>query len=77
MMLKYLRRRLEDDKPSESIERTPQTQSNDLFVAMLFTVKGAAVGEINLNKNRENPLPLGRVRKAGSPTGCGFGTMIE
>ena len=32
---------------------------------------------IKLNKNRENPLPLGMGRKAGSPTGCGFGFMIE
>jgi hypothetical protein len=29
------------------------------------------------NKNRENPLPLGRVRKAGSPTGCGFAIITE
>jgi hypothetical protein len=44
---------------------------------VIFRVKIAPNVLLCSTKNRENPLSLGMGRKAGSPTGCGFGFILE
>jgi putative transposase len=61
--------------------KATMTGSNNLVVDRFFPSSQTchSCGTIHAMKlnNPENPLPLGRVRKAGGPTGCGFGSMIE